>query len=129
MRRVKAPSADFVAFVQEQLSGLPGVTVKAMFGGYGLYQETVFFGILFRGCFYLKVDATTQVAFVQRGMQAFSPSPGQVLKSFYEVPVDILEDAEALCAWAKTAIHVAATAPPKRQSPRHRSKVGTSQRV
>jgi TfoX/Sxy family transcriptional regulator of competence genes len=41
---------------------------------------------------------------VQRGMQPFRPNPRQTLKSYYEVPVDVLEDHEQLTVWARQAV-------------------------
>jgi DNA transformation protein and related proteins len=37
-------------------------------------------------------------------MKPFQPNAKQTLTSFYEVPIDILEDAEALTQWATDAI-------------------------
>src|SRR4030095_12503526 len=77
---------------------------RRMFGSYGLYHEGVFFGILARGRLYFKTNAVTRGTYVQRSMQPFRPNPRQTLKSYYEVPVDILEDHEQLGAWARQAV-------------------------
>jgi DNA transformation protein len=34
-------------------------------------------------------------------MKPFRPNAKQILKSFYEVPIDVLEDAEQLVAWGQ----------------------------
>jgi DNA transformation protein len=45
-----APKHDgFRDFVLDQLSELPGLTHRAMFGGYGLCQHEIFFGIIHKG--------------------------------------------------------------------------------
>lgn len=95
---------SFVQFVMEQLSPVRGATCRAMFGGYGLYQGTRFFGIVFRSRLYFKTDAAGAAAYRQRGMGPFRPSASQTLKSFYEVPADVIEDPDALAAWASRAI-------------------------
>ncbi|MBL8073410.1 MAG: TfoX/Sxy family protein [Nitrospira sp.] len=94
----------FRDFVLDQLTDLPGLTVRAMFGGYGLYHRSMFFGIIHRGRLYFKVTAATTLRYKNYGMKAFRPNSKQTLKSFYEVPVDILEDAEALTEWATQAV-------------------------
>jgi len=33
-------------------------------------------------------------------MKPFRPNAKQTLKSFYEVPIDVLEDTEQLASWA-----------------------------
>ncbi len=45
----------FKDYVLDQLSGLPDLCCRAMFGGFGLYQGTLFFGIIHTGRLYLKV--------------------------------------------------------------------------
>ena len=99
-----APKHDgFRDFVLDQLSELSGLTHRAMFGGYGLYQRETFFGIIHEGRLYFKTDGTTRAAYVTRNMKPFRPNPKQTLKTYYEVPVDVLEDAEELTIWAQQA--------------------------
>jgi DNA transformation protein len=100
-----APKHDgFRDFVLDQLGELSGLTHRAMFGGYGLYCGRVFFGIIHEGRLYFKTDGTTRVAYVTRDMKPFCPNPKQTLKTYYEVPVDVMEDGEQLTAWAARAV-------------------------
>ena len=75
-----------------------------MFGGFGLYRDEVFFGIVQRGRLYFKTDDATFGAYRKRRMKPFRPNAKQTLKSYYQVPVDIIEDWDELCAWAGKAI-------------------------
>jgi DNA transformation protein and related proteins len=93
----------FTDFVLDQLSDLHGLTCRAMFGGYGLYCGRVFFGIVHKGRLYFKTNATTAPRYREREMTPFRPSAKQALNSYYEVPVDILENAEELTIWAQQA--------------------------
>ena len=93
----------FKDFVLDQLRGLSGVTCCAMFGGYGVYRDEVFFGIIHQGRLYFKTDDRTRPAYVKKGMEPFRPNPKQTLKTYYEVPVDIIEDDEQLTGWAEQA--------------------------
>ena len=92
-------------FVLDQLAELRGVTCRAMFGGFGLYRKETFFGIIHRGRLYFKTDDRTRAAYVARGMKPFRPNSKQTLKTYYEVPVEILEDAQQLVDWATQAIN------------------------
>ncbi|TKS58598.1 MAG: hypothetical protein EWM72_02894 [Nitrospira sp.] len=74
-----------------------------MFGGYGLYHCSKFFGIIHKGRLYFKVTPKTISLYKGHGMKPFRPNAKQTLKSFYEMPPDILEDAERLVAWAQEA--------------------------
>ena len=76
-----------------------------MFGGHGLYKDETFFGILHKGKLYFKVDESTIGEYRKRKMKPFRPNAKQTLKSYYQVPVEILEDNEQLCDWAVKAIH------------------------
>jgi DNA transformation protein and related proteins len=98
------PDASFKDFVLDQLHDLGDVDCRRMFGGYGLYQNGVFFGIIFQARLFFKTTAITRTAYVQRGMQPFRPHARQTLTSYYEVPVDILEDHAQLSIWAQQAV-------------------------
>ena len=98
-----ARNDSFKDFVLDQLSELPGVSCRAMFGGYGLYQRAVFFGIIHKGRLYFKTDDRTRPAYAAKGMKPFRPNVKQTLKTYYEVPVDLIEDQEQLIAWAARA--------------------------
>lgn len=97
-------SDSFKDFVMDQLCELRGVACRAMFGGYGLYQGESFFGIIHKGRLYFKIDQRTRPAYTAKGMKAFKPNAKQTLKTYYEVPVDIIEDAEQLTTWAGQAV-------------------------
>ena len=97
----------FRDFVLDQLSALDGLDCRAMFGGHGLYRWDAFFGILFRGVLYLKVDDASRPGFERLGMGPFRPGKKQTLKSFYEVPPDVLENRSTLTDWARRAVRAA----------------------
>ena len=97
---------SFRLFVLEQLQGLRGVECRAMFGGYGMYHDGVFFGILYRERLYFKTDEATRPAFRAAGMKPFRPNANQTLTSYYEVPVDILEDRQRCVEWAREAMRI-----------------------
>jgi DNA transformation protein len=95
---------SFKDFVLDQLAELHGISCRAMFGGYGLYQGEVFFGIIHKGRLYFKTSATTRLGYKASGMKPFRPNPRQTLKSYYELPVDVIEDQEQITAWARRSI-------------------------
>jgi len=114
---------SFKDFVLDQLNGLRGVTCRSMFGGYGLYQGEVFFGIIHKSRLYFKTDETSRAAYRERGMKPFRPNAKQTLKTYYEVPADIIEDAEQLVEWAELAgqsILAATHGTPKKRRPASR---------
>ncbi|HEY2917933.1 MAG TPA: TfoX/Sxy family protein, partial [Candidatus Binatia bacterium] len=50
---------SFKDFVLDQLLELDDVEARRMFGGYGLYRDEIFFGIIHKGRLYFKIDDST----------------------------------------------------------------------
>jgi DNA transformation protein len=109
------PDNSFKEFVLDQLSVLPEVRAKAMFGAHGLYQNEHFFAILDEGRLFFKTDAQSQADYVAHGMGPFTyESKGRTLTmSYHEVPPDVLENPQRLVEWARRAIQIAAARPGK----------------
>jgi DNA transformation protein len=82
-----------------------------MFGGVGLYCDGLFFGIIARDVLYLKVDESNRTDFERAGSRPFKPYPDRSgTMQYYEVPLDVLESAVDLTAWARKSVSVAARA-------------------
>jgi DNA transformation protein len=95
---------DFLEFVIDQLQQLAGVRPRRMFGAHGLYKDDVFFAIVDKGALYFRTGDANRGDYVEKGMKPFEYKPGGVLKNYYQVPVDVLEDDELLCRWAEDAV-------------------------
>jgi len=104
---------SFKEFVLDQLSGLPELSARRMFGAYGLYAGDHFFAILDEGRLYFKTDATTSADYEAHGMKPFSyTSRGRTITMCYhEVPPEALEDRNEAQDWALKALRVAAAKP------------------
>ena len=100
----KISDESFKDFVLDQLQELDDVEARGMFGGFGVYQDETFFGIIHKGQLYFKIDESTVDEYRKRKMRPFRPNGKQTLKSYYQVPVDIIEDGDQLCQWAVKAI-------------------------
>ena len=98
-----AKTDGFKDFVLDQLTDLRGLTCRAMFGGYGLRYREVFFGIIHKGRLYFKVTPETVESYRDLGTKPFRVAKTMTLKTYYEVPADILEDSAQLAEWAETA--------------------------
>lgn len=113
-----AVTASFRSFVLDQLEELGDVVPRAMFGGVGLYQRGLFFGLLAGDILYLKVDDDTRPAFEAAGSQPFKPYPHRsTTMGYYSVPVGVLESAPELARWARLAVAAAARKGARRGSP------------
>jgi DNA transformation protein len=97
---------SFKEFVLDQIRELDRVSCRAMFGGYGIYCGEQFFAIIYKGRLYFKTDPTTASDYIRQGMKPFRPNAKMTLKTYYEVPADILEDSDQLMEWATKAVQI-----------------------
>jgi DNA transformation protein and related proteins len=120
-RRVRAQRDPFEAtrrdsmgeWLEDTLRQVPDLELRRMFSGVGVFSADTMFGILHTGRVYLKTDGVSRAEFVERGSEPFQPRQGAVLTSYYEVPADVLEDEEQLLVWARRALEVAQSQPPR----------------
>jgi DNA transformation protein len=109
-------SPEYRAFVLEQLGRVAPVTSRAMFGGVGIYSEGMIFGLMDDDATWLKVDDSNRGDFEARGMGPFNPfGDDRHVMQYYELPADLLEDADALRPWVHAAIGVARAARRKKR--------------
>jgi DNA transformation protein len=110
------PDDSFKEFVLDQLSALPDVRAKAMFGAHGIYSGEKFFAILDEGRLFFKTDMQSQADYTARGMGPFTyEMKGKMMTmAYHEVPPDVLEQPQELTAWAQRAIQIAAAKPKRR---------------
>jgi DNA transformation protein len=100
---------EFLAHVLELLAPLGGVAARRMFGGYGLYCDGVFFGILFDNTLYLKADDRNRSEFERAGGEIFSYSRKgkRATLNFYRAPEDAMETPHLMLPWARSALAAA----------------------
>ena len=118
------PRDSMQEWVETCLAALPNLEVRRMFGGAGIYADGTMFGILHKGRVYLKTDERTRAAFVERGAGPFRATKKLVLKSYYELPADVLDDDAEFLSWCRGAVEIAEAAPAKAKGP---AKVSPSQ--
>jgi DNA transformation protein and related proteins len=111
-------SESFRTFVLEQLArSAPELRARNMFGGVGLYSGDLFFALMDDDVLYFKVDDGNRARFAERGMGPFQPGgEGGEVMQYYEVPAEVLEDAEALASWMAEAVEVARRARAQKRS-------------
>jgi len=123
-----AVRSQYLAYILEQLAGLGDLRPRRMFGAVGLYSGELFFGLVDDDTLFFKSDSTNSAEYIARKMPRFMPFPErpEAVMAYYQVPADIVEDAESLIAWARKSVAVAlnsraAKARPKRAPARKKS--------
>jgi DNA transformation protein len=101
-------SDEYITYVLDQLAYLGEVESRRMFGGAGIYCKGLFFALIADDVLYLKVDDSNRAEYEEVGMEAFQPFPNKsYLMSYYEVPVEVLENRDKLTEWAGKSMNVA----------------------
>ena len=112
-------SEDFRQFVVEQMGAVVAITAKRMFGGYGLYADGVFFGVIDDNRVFLRTGAGNVADYTALGCAQFQPISDAKPMSYHELPGDVLENRTKLRGWLCKSIHEAAearTSPGKRRT-------------
>lgn len=99
---------EYLDYVVDQLGCLGQVVSKRMFGGVGLYFDGLFFGLIAGDVLYFKVDDENRPQYEAAGSKPFQPYGDESYSmSYYEVPVEVLEDVDQLKQWARGAVAAA----------------------
>ncbi len=125
-------TADYLNYVLEQLARLRGLTSRRLFGGYGLYSDGSFFGLIDDDTLFFKTGDGNRADYEARGMKRFMPRPDQSPSGggmgYHEVPADVLEDAEQLWMWARKSVEIAASRAAARASKPTRARSKTARK-
>jgi DNA transformation protein and related proteins len=105
--RSMSVSDNYRTYIVEQLAALPALSTRRMFGGLGIYSDAWFFALIDDDVLFFKVDDSNRDDYVSRGMKAFMPFPGQPSLGYFQVPPDVIEEAEELARWARRSVDVA----------------------
>lgn len=87
--------------------GMPAITSRAMFGGWGIYKNGVIFAIIADGVLYFRVDDATQPFFAAKGSRPFvytMPNGRTMTMAYWELPEDVAVDRQELLHWIDDAV-------------------------
>ena len=108
-------SNGYRIYIVEQLSAVPALSTRRMFGGVGLYSGESFFALIDDDVLFFKVDDANREDYVSRGMKAFMPIPNKASMGYFQVPAEVIEEAEELTRWARRSVEVAQRAGLRKQ--------------
>jgi len=119
-----AVSAEYLAYIQDLLCDLPGLSSKTFFGGKSLrssYYENqngelrdqlkdTQFAMIINDVLYFVVDDITRPKYEKLGMTSFQyeKKTGIVnVRKYYTAPEECFEDQDVMLEWAKEALQTA----------------------
>ena len=125
-----AVQPQFLAYILEQLESLGALRSRRMFGGVGLYSGELFFGLIDDDTVFFKSDASNSADYTARNMPRFMPFPDrpEAVMAYYQVPADIIADAESLVMWARKSVAVALTSHAAKNARKARPKSAAAKR-
>ena len=102
---------SFHEFVMtEVFHDIEDITSRPMFGDYGVYKDGIFFALIANGELYFKVDSSNQKDFENLGSKPFvykGHKGKSVTLSYWQLPADIMENAEELKSWVEKSVSAA----------------------
>lgn len=100
---------EYVDYLLELMKPLGHVTARPMFGGFGIYNDGIFFAIVLADVLYFKADDLNRAQFEARGLEPCTyEMKGETLTmSYYRCPEEALESPVLMSEWAKSGIGAA----------------------
>lgn len=104
-----ARRSAFVSLVEDLLEPLGGVSIRRMFGGYGIFKDGVMFALIVDDRLYLKSDHETRARFEAEGLEAFLYERGgrAIRMSYHRAPDEGFDDPALLLDWVAGALGAA----------------------
>ena len=92
----------YAEYIVDQLLHMGNITVKQMFGGFGIYKDGIIFGIIISSELYFKTNKESEKEFACLNSEPFSYNRGdKIIKmSYWKVPEEIIESRERLAEFA-----------------------------
>ncbi|HEY1541534.1 MAG TPA: TfoX/Sxy family protein [Xanthobacteraceae bacterium] len=119
--------------IVELFAAFGHVSVRRMFGGFGIYADGLMLALASDGVLYLKADEETSGAFTREGMSPFTYSAkgrGRTRLSYWRLPDRLYDDPDGLADWARAALEAARRArAPKRATKKARKLRGARARA
>ena len=111
---------EFVDYVTDILEQLEEISVRQMFGGFGIYKNGLMFALIADNELYFKADENAAKFFQTYGSTQFTyqNSSKNVKMSYWKVVPEIFDDQDMIKIWIDLAYNVAIKNKKKPKSPR-----------
>ncbi len=101
---------NYTDYIFDLLEPLGDIKVRKMFGGFGIYQHDIFFALIIDNILYFKVNDTNRPHYEALDSRPFtyeSKNKKIVTMSYWEVPIEVLENNMKLAEWVQQAVQAA----------------------
>ena len=93
--------------MNEVFREMDGITSRPMFGGFGIYKDSVFFALIGDGQLYFKVGENNKSDYEKWGSKPFvytGHKGKDVIMSYWDLPAEIMEDRDKLTKWINKSV-------------------------
>lgn len=101
-------NTEFKEYVLNDLMGdIPGMSCRAMFGGFGFYKDGIFFGMIADDVLYFKVDEKNKSKYAEFDSKPFIyvlPKGKRMTMSYHEVPENVMDNIELFKEWVNDSV-------------------------
>ncbi|MEX6507946.1 TfoX/Sxy family protein [Jiella sp. M17.18] len=124
-------------FLRDLFASLPGLAIRRMFGGQGIYADGRIVAVVIRGTLYLKSDPESEAVYAAAGLERWTyqrPGRQPVKMPYWRMPDDAFDDPDQATRWIAVADDAArrvalaekpkAAAAPRRRKPRNAAPAG-----
>jgi DNA transformation protein len=111
-------SAEFRAFLEDQMAEFGKVSIKKMFGGAGVYRDGLMFALVADDVLYLKADGESRGDFDAAGLPPFTYEAGdgkRTIMSYFRAPEACLDDPGEMAEWCRKGFAAALRANKKKR--------------
>ncbi len=105
-----AASDGFTDFLREQLAPLGRVAARRMFGKTGLFLDGLMFAMVADDALYVRIDDASRAFFAEAAAEpplSYAKGGRSIDLAFWRVPDRLLDEPDALRAWARAALGAA----------------------
>ena len=110
-------NSEFVNYIVELLEPFEDISIKSMFGGYGIFKKDIMFALVSNDILYFKVDEFNKFEFDRLHLEPFiymkakKPTP----MSYHRAPEEVFDNSEDMLRWARFAFEAALRAKKKKE--------------
>ncbi|MYZ47202.1 TfoX/Sxy family protein [Propylenella binzhouense] len=96
-------------FIRDLFAPFADVSVRRMFGGFGVYRDGLMFALATGGEIYVKADAASRAIFEAAGSYPFAymAKERRVETSYWLLPAEALDDPDAMARYAGLGLEAA----------------------
>ncbi len=119
--------SELITYLPEVFELFGPVSIRKMFGGYGIYHDGLMFALVADDTLYLKADTENAGYFDELGLGRFEyRKNGKVASmSYYQASAECMEEREQAAVWARRSYDAALRA----QSVKRKRKTPTANRT